>query len=130
VLFFGPDGNLYVGTEPDGSVLRYDGTTGDSMDVVVPPGSGGLNYATGMSFGPDGNLYVNSLQTANVLRYDATTGVFIDEFVPSGSGGLSRPTDRIFTRPYLDGGSGRQSQTTSSEKSCRTECRLAHLGTG
>jgi sugar lactone lactonase YvrE len=92
-LVFGPDGNLYV---PSGgisappqssSVLRFDGISGEFIDVFVAPGSGGLNGPRALVFGPDGNLYVNSSDPGpgSVLRYDGTTGAFIDVFVAAGS---------------------------------------------
>jgi hypothetical protein len=77
-------------------VLRYDGKTGDFIDVFVAPGSGGLDFAAELSFGPDGNLYVNSYLGDSVLRYDGKTGGFLDAFVPSG-GQLMSPTGLIFS---------------------------------
>ena len=32
---FGPDGNLYVSSTGTSSVLRFDGTTGEFMDVFI-----------------------------------------------------------------------------------------------
>lgn len=77
------------------SVLRYD-HTGSFVDILVSPGSGGLENATGISFGPDGNLYVASFGSREVLRYDGETGHFIDVFVEIGSGGLGAPNDATF----------------------------------
>jgi streptogramin lyase len=57
---FGPDGNLYVGTYDDLSVLRYSGQTGAFIDTFIPAGSGKLNRPTHLEFGMDGNLYVSS----------------------------------------------------------------------
>ena len=107
-LVFGPDGNLFVKsggiTAPpqSSSVLRFDGTTGEFIDVFVSPGSGGLHGPRALVFGPDGNLYVNSNQPGpgSVLRYDGTTGAFIDPFVPYGSGGLV--DTKGFTFRYTD----------------------------
>jgi hypothetical protein len=88
---FGPDCSLYVAgsqftTFGDKAVLRYQGKTGDFVDVFVPPGSGGLTGIADMVFGPDGNLYVAS--GGDVLRYDGRTGEFLGTFVPDGTGGL------------------------------------------
>ena len=87
---FGPDCSLYVVSEQRTAtgelVLRYQGKTGDFVDVFVPPGSGGLKGIADMVFGPDGNLYVAS--GGDVLRYDGRTGEFLGIFVPSGAGGL------------------------------------------
>jgi len=51
-IIFGPDNNLYVSNgfsitdkSLDGSVLRYDGKTGQFIDTFVQPGSGGFQGA-------------------------------------------------------------------------------------
>jgi streptogramin lyase len=103
-LIFGADGNLYLNSADNDSVMRYDGTSGVPLPapgqtgaVFVAAHSGGLlnNYGK-PAFGPDGNLYVGSWGTNNVLRYDRTTGAFLGAFVPAGSGGLNRPEGLAF----------------------------------
>jgi hypothetical protein len=42
-LIFGRDGNLYVDSQTNNAVLRYDGTTGAFIDAFISSGSGGLN---------------------------------------------------------------------------------------
>jgi hypothetical protein len=74
-LVLGLDGNLYVDSQTNNAVLRYDGATGAFMDVFIRPGSGGLNGPRGLVFGPDGNLYVKCPGPNVVLRYEGTTGV-------------------------------------------------------
>jgi glucose/arabinose dehydrogenase len=67
-LAIGPDGNLYVANFLGGNVLRYNGKTGEFIDVFVPGGTGaagtpnqlGLRRPTTVTFGPDGNLYVSN----------------------------------------------------------------------
>jgi WD40 repeat protein len=78
-LVFGPDNNLYVsgGFSPYG-VFRYNGQTGDFIDVFASGGS--LNNATGIVFRPDGYLYVVSADSNQVLRYHADTGAFVGAF--------------------------------------------------
>ena len=71
-----------AGSSLASEVLRYDGTTGDFIDVFAS--GGGLDIPVHLTFGPDNNLYVTSLLTG-VLRYNGTTGDFIDVF-PSGGG--------------------------------------------
>jgi DNA-binding beta-propeller fold protein YncE len=71
-LVLGHDGNLYVDSQSNNAVLRYDGTTGDFIDAFVPKGSGGLNSPRGLVFGPDGNLYIKC--PGVVMRFDGTTG--------------------------------------------------------
>ncbi len=94
-LTFGPDGNLYVTSSGSSKVLRYDGTSGEFMDVFAS--EGGLNRPTGLVFGPDGNLYVSSRDSNALLRYNGMSGEFMDVFVTPGSGGLSAPTSLLFT---------------------------------
>jgi streptogramin lyase len=77
-------------------VLRYDGTTGAFVDVLVSSGSGGLQTPQNLTIGPDGRLYVSSWGNGSILRYDAQTGAFIDAFVPSGRGGLAHPDQLLF----------------------------------
>jgi WD40 repeat protein len=55
-LIFGPDGNsdgnddLYVSSEINDQILRYDGTTGIYIDQFVSSGSGGLDAPWGLVF--------------------------------------------------------------------------------
>jgi hypothetical protein len=103
-LTFGPDGNLYISQKPGAdyitsTVLRYNGTTGDFIDVFVPPGSGSVNTATAIRFGRDGNLYVADFNdgiasSGDVKRFNGTTGAFIDAFT-SGYG-MSHPSGLTF----------------------------------
>ena len=46
---FGPDGNLYVTHGSFSEVHRYDGTTGELLNVFVSSGSGGLDNSRGKS---------------------------------------------------------------------------------
>ena len=93
---FGPDGNLYVASVGTGQILRYNGTTGQFMDVFVPKGSGGLQRPGSLVFGPDGNLYVSTTGGNSVLRFNRQTGAFIDTFVSPGSGGLFDDVGLVF----------------------------------
>ena len=84
-LVFGPDGNLYVGSDVSfKGILRYDGATGAFIDIFVAAWSGGLQSAQGLEFGPDGHLYVGSWDEDAVNRYNGTTGAYIDKYVTGG----------------------------------------------
>ena len=72
-ITFGPDGNLYLGTASDSSVLEFDGTTGNFLGTFVPAGSGGLNWAGGMRFASDGDLYVCNFTSNQILKYEGPT---------------------------------------------------------
>jgi len=94
-LVCGPDHDLYVSSQDNDRILRYDGATGAFTSTFVAAGSGGLDIPIGLDFGPDGHLYVVSYMNSAVLRYDGATGAFIDAFVPAGSG-LNHPTGLVF----------------------------------
>ncbi|MDI1479521.1 hypothetical protein [Polyangium sp. y55x31] len=108
-LAFGPDGMLYVASFLTDQILRYDGKSGDFVDVFKE-GDGmpdGLNGPNGLLFGPDEKLYVttqgsvaeNGAPTfpglpSQVLQIDVTSGemkVFADQpdLSPAGHGYIS-----------------------------------------
>ncbi|WP_197491106.1 Calx-beta domain-containing protein [Planctomyces sp. SH-PL62] len=98
---YGPDGNLYVSVEGDGTdptvlgrVNRYDGVTGAFLGVFASDPT--MSGAKDVEFGPDGNLYVPNNLGNNVYRFDGTTGASMGVFIPSGSGGLNVPRSLIF----------------------------------
>lgn len=102
----GPDGNgdgvadLLVAsrgsmTDP-GAVLRYDGKSGDFIDVFAEDIL--LDWPHDMQFGPDGDLYVGGVRSSNVVRFDGQTGALIGDFVSPGSGGLVAPHGLAFGR--------------------------------
>jgi streptogramin lyase len=95
-MTFGPDDHLYVSSTGSGDMLRFDGVTGEFIDVFVPAGSGGLQRPLSPAFGPDGNLYVGDFGSHSILRYDGTTGAFIDEFVEAGAGGMVLSDPQLF----------------------------------
>ncbi|NJK62142.1 MAG: PEP-CTERM sorting domain-containing protein [Synechococcaceae cyanobacterium SM2_3_1] len=120
-MVLGPDGNgdgvqdLYIssGNLPASlaglgasSVLRYDGLTGNFIDIFVGDDpstpdvdeTGGLYRPYGIAFGPDGLLYVSSFLRDQILRYDANTGAFFDVFATGNQepGGLNGPNSLLF----------------------------------
>lgn len=95
---FGPDGRLYVASEGNDHVLRYDAQTGAFVDAFVADDpatpldeTGGLTQPTAVVFGPDGHLYVASFDGDEVLRYHGVTGAFLGTVVPQNGGGLNGP---------------------------------------
>jgi sugar lactone lactonase YvrE len=99
-IAFGPDGLLYVSSFRSDKILRYDGVTGEFVDVFAQRDgtAAGLNGPNGLLFGPDGKLYVTTqgsvadengeldfIFPSQVLRYDIATGkgnVFIPQPEP------------------------------------------------
>lgn len=106
-MIYGPDGNLYVSTRHNDSVLRYspDGAPNPAPGKLgaefVSPGAGGLSAARGISFGPDGNLYVVSSETDEVLRFSGVDGSPLGALVTAGSGGLDSGFRLLFDGGYL-----------------------------
>jgi len=96
----GPDGDLYAATI-QGTVSRYDGTTGDFKEIFISSGSGGLAGPRDMIF-RDGWLYVASINSDEVLRYDLTMDLSPEVFVSAGLGGLDAPDGMAFS-PDGDG---------------------------
>ena len=80
----GSDGNVYVSSFLTDEVIRYDGVTGELIDVFVSAGAGGLSGPRGLAFDADGHLYVASGLTGDVLRYDRDTGLFVENFASLG----------------------------------------------
>jgi WD40 repeat protein len=92
---FGPDGNLYAGTNfafgVPSDIWRFDAMTGASLGAFIPPGDPHPEVGSIFAFGPDGDVYFTSFATNQVLRYDGATGAYRGDFVASGSGGLDGP---------------------------------------
>ncbi|MDB5324592.1 MAG: exported protein of unknown function [Phycisphaerales bacterium] len=91
-LAFGPDGNLYVAnfTSPNGvrtgSVLRFDGATGNYLDTFIPPSAG---VFSDLAFnGPD--LLAVVSDSNSILRYNATTGAYGGVFYNSPTFSIRR----------------------------------------
>ena len=80
-LEFGPDGNLYVSSHYTNQILRFDGTTGEFIDIFAS--GGGLDRPFGLDF-HNGYLYVGSHYDGQLLRYNSTNGEFIDIFLNIG----------------------------------------------
>ena len=64
-------GSLYVAGGVSGLVHRYDGATGEFIDIfAIPPNR---QNATGIVFGPDGRLFVGTGVGRVVYEFDGTT---------------------------------------------------------
>jgi len=94
-LWFGDVGDLFVVDWEAGSVLRYDGSTGEYIGVFIS----GMTRSEGVTLGPDGALYVCDWQKNTVNRYDATTGEHLGIFATGGR--MMQPNGVVFRA--LDG---------------------------
>lgn len=95
-LLFDNNGDVYVSSCDNSSVLYYDGGFGGLISIIIPSGSGGLECPSSLLFAPNRTILVASLVSDEVLRYDRDSGDFIDVFVSAGSGGLNAPRDMKF----------------------------------
>ena len=86
---------LLVSSSWTNSVLEYDDTTGAFLGEFISPGSGGLNFPTGIAVGPDGSVYVGSGDSHEILKYDGVTGAF-DSVFADASSGLTVPFGMTF----------------------------------
>jgi DNA-binding beta-propeller fold protein YncE len=102
-------GYMYVSSQNNNEVMRFDATTGAFVDAFVTASSGGISAPIGLSFGPDANndgvpeLYVAGQSSNSVVRYDGVTGQPLGTFVTAGSGGLTTPAGMCFdpSQTYL-----------------------------
>lgn len=86
-LAFGPDGNLYTGSNSNpmpSTVRRFNGTTGSFLGLF---NTGGIVAPYEITFGPDENLYAVD-PNRGLERFNGTTGQFIDNFIPGAVQGV------------------------------------------
>jgi streptogramin lyase len=74
-MTIGPDGLLYVSSQLNDSILRFNASTGQFVDVFVASGSGGLDGPSGIEF-HNGDLFVSGRFSNAAYRYDGTTGTY------------------------------------------------------
>lgn len=82
----GPDNKLYVVSEGNGRILRYDANTlaFDGVAISLPTGFG----ATGMAIAGN-EVYVSGYDYDGVKRYNLTSGAFIADAIAPGTAGLN-----------------------------------------
>jgi sugar lactone lactonase YvrE len=93
-LIFGPDGNLYVSSQTNHAVLKFD-PSGNFIGTDVTPGEGGLVTPRGLAFDQDGRLYVADISSNTIHRYDST-GQYLDDLVASATTSLRSPLGIVF----------------------------------
>lgn len=72
-LTVGSDGNVYVTSYVSNSILRFDGQTGNFIDVYAA--GGGLEGPSSVSFADLRTLYAASYDSDRVVLYNSTTGL-------------------------------------------------------
>ncbi|MEM6574578.1 MAG: hypothetical protein AAF736_09930 [Pseudomonadota bacterium] len=68
------NGYLYVASEENNRVVRYDETSLAFIDMIVETGAIGINKPTGLAVGPDGDLYIAGFPTSVGVRVDGVWG--------------------------------------------------------
>ncbi len=87
IVFHNDD--LYIANFDGNNILRYDGITGDFIEVFASGST--LSGPSGLTFGPDGNLFVSNSAFENILNFSGQDGKFNGEFVKSNDSQLNLP---------------------------------------
>lgn len=69
-ITFGPDGDVWVGSQDKEEVFRYDGNTGAFKDSIK---ISGMKDPYGVTFGLDGLLYITDHDQRKIFRYNPVT---------------------------------------------------------
>jgi DNA-binding beta-propeller fold protein YncE len=77
----GGDGLLYVTSQLNDRVVRFNAATGAFVDVFISGGA--LSGPSGLAFGANGDLYVVGRFSNNVIRYDDASGSVVGAFAPA-----------------------------------------------
>ncbi|MDY7109337.1 MAG: hypothetical protein SYC29_11945 [Planctomycetota bacterium] len=93
------DVELLITDRDNDAVYRFDGETGDFIDVFIPGGSGGLDRPVAITIGPDDNLYISNFGPGEILEFDGETGAFLGAFYDDTSE-LEEPVDVVFDGEY------------------------------
>ncbi|KKM67973.1 hypothetical protein LCGC14_1465680, partial [marine sediment metagenome] len=78
-MTLGPDGNVYVISQGNTSILRYQWPSGEFLGSFALGGN--LGSMRDLTFGPDGNLHV--VAHGGVKEYDGITGEYLGDLIPA-----------------------------------------------
>jgi streptogramin lyase len=84
----GPDGLLYVCSESNNSVQRFNMGTHAYVDTIIT--GSGLSNPTAVTFDSSNNILIGNFANSTVTKYNSA-GSFLSTLVSSGSGGLNGP---------------------------------------
>ncbi len=87
---FDANGDIYAASRGTGQVIKFDGTTGALLSVVVPA----VTSPHGFAFGPTGNFYTASLSSVLIPEFDPS-GTPLGTFI-NGAGIVSNIGDLVF----------------------------------
>jgi DNA-binding beta-propeller fold protein YncE len=121
----GGDGLLYVTSQLNDRVVRFNATTGAFVDVFISGGT--LDGPSGLAFAANGDLYVVGRFSNNVIRYDDATGSVVGAFAPAAFnqpfGIAVHPGDGVL---YVANGSANQIRSLDPT----TGATLGNINTG
>jgi sugar lactone lactonase YvrE len=75
-----PASTLFVSDYRANAIVRYDGTTGELIDVFAQGLDQRVDRPAGVQRGPDGHIYAAGFGRGDVVRYDPATGAMMDVF--------------------------------------------------
>lgn len=100
----GPDGHMYVSDQGLNQIRRYNGVTGQFIDVFASGPQ--LNEPTDFRFGSDGKLYVANFADGKIQQFDGQTGAFIKTFASVQDGVFSSlqfgPDNNLYVSDFLN----------------------------
>ncbi len=91
----GPGGTIYVSDYSADAVVRYDGRTGELIDVFAQGYEDHVDRPANVRLGPDGNLYVAGFGHGDIVRFDMATREMMDVFYRD-TGVLEEPVELLF----------------------------------
>ncbi len=95
-LNVGPDGLLYVCSEGNNSIQRFNMSTHAYVDTFISGSN--LNSPTGITFDASHNVLVGNFNSSTVTKY-SSSGTFLNTLVTAGSGGIDGPDVGITLGP-------------------------------
>ena len=84
----GADGLLYVCSEANNSIQRFNMTTHAYVDTIISGAN--LNGPTGITFDSSNNILVGNFNNDTITKYNSA-GTFLSTLVTTGSGGINGP---------------------------------------
>jgi sugar lactone lactonase YvrE len=71
---------LFVADHGADAIVRFDGTTGEFLDVFASGAAQRVDRPSSVRLGPDGQLYAAGFGRGDVVRYDVDSGAMMDVF--------------------------------------------------
>jgi sugar lactone lactonase YvrE len=71
---------LFITDYRANAIVRYDGATGDLIDVFAAGAEQRVDRPASVQRGPDGNIYAAGFGRGDIVRYDEATGAMMDVF--------------------------------------------------